>query len=105
MSNVHLVDSFPNNGLEIIPGSMLIKDHNGMDVLSSVYSLTGPLAGYNQGFELSFNSPITNYYTISYKTNFNNDELLANKDQFKNSANLKWTECIKPNWNNGYFNL
>ncbi|MBB6670520.1 collagen binding domain-containing protein [Cohnella nanjingensis] len=96
MTNVVLKDTFPNGGLQIVPGSLVVTPDSVPGATYAVNYTASTPPGANDGFVLTFNAPITGPYTISYTTKFNNDWLNYNWQtgtaSFPNHAAVTWTE-------------
>lgn len=92
MNNVIVKDVFPNKGLKIIPGSIVVK--KGDTVITTGFSIQNEIP--DTGFEVKFNSQITGPYTITYDTYFDNQWLgsdwLTTDARFVNRATVEWTK-------------
>jgi LPXTG-motif cell wall-anchored protein len=96
MKNVVVTDTFYTGGLELIPNSLVVRDKNGVNVpnvLSSVYVVISP--DNKAGFTVSFTPDLSELYTISYKTKFNNDWLTSGSN-FINKAHIEWNTVTIP---------
>ncbi|MGZ9587343.1 SpaA isopeptide-forming pilin-related protein [Paenibacillus marinisediminis] len=88
MENVVITDSFANQGLELIPGSLSI---DGLDPKTD-YKLE-PNKDYNTGFKITFLHDINTSHVIRYKTKFDptiHDIDGIKKITYKNDATLNW---------------
>ncbi|KWX88047.1 hypothetical protein AMQ83_09230 [Paenibacillus riograndensis] len=92
MDNVVVKDVFPNKGLKIIPGSIVVK--KGDTLITTGFSIQNEIP--DTGFEVKFNSQITGPYTITYETYFDNQWLasdwLTTDAKFVNRATVEWTK-------------
>ena len=89
MDNVVITDTFPNNGLEFVPNSVIVKA-DGKTVPSSDYKVE-----YDQvraGFVIKFDKTIDTTYTIEYETKFNIGWLKNKNGNFINKASMTWLE-------------
>ncbi|QUL52936.1 LPXTG cell wall anchor domain-containing protein [Paenibacillus tritici] len=94
MNEVVVTDSFPQGGQKVIPGSLVVRTLSGTVVNPSAYTLlvNSPVKP-NDGFKVKFNSPVTGTYTISYQTEFSNDWLTGNTNDFINVARIDWKDA------------
>ncbi|MDQ0918681.1 collagen binding domain-containing protein [Paenibacillus sp. V4I5] len=92
MNSVVVTDTFPNKGLHLIPGSLVIK--KGVTTLSTAeYTLDNSVAS-DVGLTVTFTNVITEPVTISYKTDFNLDwiQSVDSTTDFNNSAKIDWID-------------
>jgi len=90
MSNVVVTDTFPNQGLRLQPGTIVVKEGSSpMSPSDYVIDSTVPA---DQGFTITFNKVLNGPVTISYKTDFNMDWLINNVTSFVNNAALDWID-------------
>ncbi|MBW4082898.1 collagen binding domain-containing protein [Paenibacillus sp. S150] len=94
MSEVVVTDTFPQGGQKFIPGTVVVRNASGTVLNASAYTLeyNSPVQP-NAGFKVKFNSPITGTYTIAYTTQFSNDWLTGNTDNFINNARVDWKDA------------
>ncbi|TXK77835.1 collagen binding domain-containing protein [Paenibacillus sp. N3.4] len=93
MRGVVVTDTFPNKGLKLVSGSLVIKQ--GSTTLTSPADYTVDSAVLSdQGFKVTFVNDLSGPVSISYKTAFNNDWISpANSTtDFINSAKIDWTD-------------
>ncbi|OWA36200.1 hypothetical protein B9G55_10145 [Saccharibacillus sp. O16] len=92
MENAVLTDTFPNGGLELVPGTLKVLNANGTAMNTSDYVVSIP-AGNRSGFVISFNQTLTDRVTVTYNTSFNQTwKTDRNQADFVNAAKLSWTE-------------
>lgn len=93
MKEVAVTDTFPQGGQKFVPGSVVVRSISGAVLGASAYTLEydSPVQP-NAGFKVTFTSPITDSYTISYTTQFSNDWLNGNTDNFLNTAKIDWVD-------------
>ncbi|MBP2110922.1 collagen binding domain-containing protein [Paenibacillus silagei] len=100
MNEVVVTDSFPQGGQKYISGSLVVRTLSGTVIPPSAYTLiVNSPAQPNKGFQVKFNAPVTGTYTISYQTEFSNDWLTGNTNDFINVARIDWKDSQnKPQW-------
>lgn len=92
MENARVVDTLPNGGLELVPGSLKVVNASGAAMNPADYTLTIP-EGNRGGFTIQFNRTIEDRVTISYTTNFNQTwKSDRSQADFVNAVKLTWTE-------------
>ena len=89
-ANTTITDTFPDGGMQFVRDSLVIKDGSGNIISSDEYEVTA-IAGdtsWEKGFIITFKSPITTKYVISYQTKINpaTHTPSGQKIQFKNVA-------------------
>ncbi|MEJ8303646.1 collagen binding domain-containing protein [Saccharibacillus sacchari] len=97
MDNAVMTDTFPNGGLELVPGSVKVTDSKGTVLKEKVdYELTVP-EGNRSGFTISFKGTLNGERTITYTTNFNqNWKIDRQQTNFVNKAKVTWSENGAP---------
>lgn len=92
MENAVLTDTFPNGGLELIPGTLKVLTAGGTAMNPNDYEVSIP-AGNRSGFVISFKRALTERVTVTYTTNFNPTwKTDRGQADFVNAAKLSWTE-------------
>ncbi|WP_179218786.1 collagen binding domain-containing protein [Saccharibacillus sp. O23] len=92
MENAVLTDTFPNGGLELVPGTLKVLKANGTAMNTSDYAVS-ITAGNRSGFVISFNQTLTDRVTVTYNTSFNQTwKTDRSQADFVNAAKLSWTE-------------
>jgi len=89
MSSVVITDTFPHQGLEFVPGSVVVKA-DGKVVPESHYKVE--YKDVRQGFVIEFAKTLDTTYTIEYETKFNIGWLKDRKLDFLNRASMTWVE-------------
>lgn len=91
MSNLSIIDSFPNGGLEFIPSTLVIRDSDGNKIPASDYTVTN--SNVRNGFTIKFAKDITDQLTLIYGTTYNIDwKTDKTIPEFLNRAVANWTE-------------
>lgn len=88
MEKVVITDTFPNDGLEFVPNSVIVKA-DGKIVPEGDYKVK--YDNVRSGFVIEF-SKIDTTYTIEYETKFNIAWLKEGKPNFVNKASMTWIE-------------
>ncbi|MCE3201995.1 LPXTG cell wall anchor domain-containing protein [Paenibacillus sonchi] len=91
MNDVVVTDTFPQGGQKFIPESVVVRNASGTVLGASAYTLeyNSPVKP-NAGFKVKFTSPVSGTHTIAYRTEFSNDWLYGNTDNFVNNARIDW---------------
>ncbi|WP_338753141.1 SpaA isopeptide-forming pilin-related protein [Bacillus sp. FJAT-52991] len=93
MTDGVLTDTFPNDGLELIEESFKIYNSSTTLEKGKDYKLEPKNGSWQEGYTITFLEPLTESYTITYKTKFDND---WKKDKtitgFDNHASMVWTD-------------
>lgn len=99
MNNVEVTDTFPNKGLEFLPGTLVVKQ--GTTVLNAPADYTlDNLTAATDGFKLTFSQPLAGPVSISYKTAFHPDWIspAGSTSDFNNTASVAWTDNAAKAW-------
>ncbi|MDP4096381.1 SpaA isopeptide-forming pilin-related protein [Paenibacillus sp. P96] len=91
MENVVIKDTFPQGGLEFVPGSVIVKA-DGKIVPASDYKVEYDQNNLRGGFVIKFSKTIDTTYTIEYQTKFNIDWLEKRNLDYMNRASMTWSE-------------
>lgn len=103
ISVLRITDTFPNNGLILLPDSLEVKLGNTVLIKDTDYTLDPNNNGYHEGFIIEFTGdklPLNNNLLITYTTSFDpeevveNDSLTENTDsnqEYKNKALFQGT--------------
>ncbi|WP_379162187.1 collagen binding domain-containing protein [Paenibacillus sp. sgz5001063] len=97
MRNVVVTDTFPQGGQKFIPGTLVVRNASGTVLNESEYQW-----GLNKpdepksGFKVKFTKALSVTHTITYRTEFNNDWLTGNTDNFVNNARVDWKDIEGP---------
>ncbi|WP_458462514.1 collagen binding domain-containing protein [Paenibacillus sp.] len=89
MENVVITDTFPHDGLEFVPDSVIVKA-DGKLVSAGDYNIEYDNA--HSGFIIKFSKTINTTYTIEYETKFNIGWLKDSNLDFMNRASMTWIE-------------
>lgn len=89
MENVVIQDTFPHDGLEFLPNSVIVRS-NGNLVPASDYKVE--YDHVRKGFVIRFSKTIDTTYTIEYDSKFDIDWLRDRKLDFMNRATMTWVE-------------
>ncbi|OKP71820.1 hypothetical protein A3842_23255 [Paenibacillus sp. P3E] len=97
MNNVVVTDTFPQGGQKFIPGTLVVRNASGTVLSESDYQWELNKPGEpKSGFKLKFTKPLSVTHTITYRTEFNNDWLYGNTDNFVNNARVDWQDIEGP---------
>jgi len=92
MENAVLTDTFPNGGLELVPGTLKVLNTDGTAISRSDYEVSVP-AGNRSGFVITFKRVLTEQVRVTYTTNFNQTwKTDRSQADFVNAAKVSWTE-------------
>ncbi|WP_458122245.1 collagen binding domain-containing protein [Paenibacillus sp. Z6-24] len=92
MNNVTIEDQFPNAGLVLQPATLKITDSSNNAYTDYILEAVNASGAYDQGFRIIFNTPISDAYTITYKTNFDMDTVTGTAKTFANRAQVGWID-------------
>ncbi|MDQ1913694.1 collagen binding domain-containing protein [Paenibacillus sp. GD4] len=82
------LSNMPGANLELLPGTLEIRDAGNTIVNPSVYQVVyNP--GLNEPFTITFSNPIADKYTVVYKTKY--VDLAGGITSFTNQAKVEWT--------------
>ncbi|MFE5322738.1 collagen binding domain-containing protein [Paenibacillus sp. NPDC056579] len=90
MSDVVVADTFPNKGLRLVPGSLVVKE--GSNPMPASDYTVDPAIPADQGFKVSFNKALNSSVTITFQTEFHLDWLVGSGTNFPNHASIAWTD-------------
>jgi LPXTG-motif cell wall-anchored protein len=88
MNNVVVTDTFKNKGLELIPGSLVVKGSGAPLTLNTDYTIAAP--DLKEGFILTFVNPVTEEYTITYDTKYDWNARTNENIRFQNEGKADW---------------
>ncbi|WP_274648560.1 LPXTG cell wall anchor domain-containing protein [Paenibacillus humicola] len=93
MSNVVVTDRFYHKGLQLVPGSLLIKQGSTALVEGTDYTVDSAVSG-DAGFKVTFTHPLSAAVSIYYTTKFNYDGIdpASGTSNFDNLTTVTWTD-------------
>lgn len=82
----------PGENMEFLPVTVAVYDSLGNVVPDTDYTVLYPISGLGESFEITFNKPISDTYSIQYSTAY--VDLNGGISTFSNSAEVTWTEGV-----------